>query len=968
MFNPLVLLLCSSLYLLILFAVAAYAQRGAARGRSLTANAWVYALSLTVYCTSWTFYGSVGKAVGGGYLFLTTYVGPTLTAVLWWWLLGKIIHVAQSQRITTIADFIGARHGNSAATAALVTLVITIGIGPYLGLQVKAVLSTVSLLTGDTSHGVGLILIGLVALFTAVFGIPRGRESPKHEGLIFGVAVESLVKLTAFLAVGIFVSFVLFDNPFDLMRQASAQHPIPALNGGDWTAMLLLSMSAFLFLPRQFQVAVVENHNPDHIRKAMWLTPLYMLVINLFVLPIAYGGLLLGHGPEAADSFVLLIPLQEGQALLALLVFLGGFSAASGMIIVETLAISNMIMNNLVNPIAYRFDQLSGYALFINGLKRMVIVAVVGIGYLFAVLVGDDTSLVDMGLISFEATAVFAPTLLLGLFWKGGNRLGALAGIGAGFLMWTYTLMIPSWLQSGLLSADGFFAWITATELGNPNALFGMTGMGKWGHALFWILFANLSFYFGFSLFTRQSEQEQQQALRFVSGLSPSIAPEHDSVEQIEALMTRYLGKQRALETIDDYLMQHQISRAALLGEHLRALREEARARTAATLGSAVAAMVFERGQGQDEQQRRALLQTITNMNRDLRLSRTELAQANQQLALLKTFRENIIESLPQGVASLDAGRVVRYWNRAMGAVTAVPADEMLNQSAVQVLQRFEPDLNGLLTQQGVHACRLKLPDGKPRRFNLSVTPLKGAEGVVLVLEDVTERMKMEEELFQSSKHASIGRLAAGVSHEIGNPLASISSLVQEMMEEENATFVDDCLGTVNHHLNRIARIVQGLGDFARIHKRGKVLVSLTEVTRNTLDLIRYDAGFRKIDVINLLPEDLPPLMLDPDQMQQLLLNLLLNARDAMPEGGRIELMVEVSAAEQVLHVRDTGPGLESGLAAEIFDPFFTTKPVGKGTGLGLSICYSIVKDHNGSIEVNSDYRDGADFVIRLPR
>jgi Na+/proline symporter len=354
-------------YLALLFGVAYAAERRSAARKSLVANPYIYALSMAVYCTAWAYYGSVGRAAAQGLSFVGIYLGPGLLAPAWWLVLRKIIRVCRQQRLTSIADFISARYGKSAGLGALVTGVCVLGVVPYIALQIKAIASSFVVLTGGShpasTTGPALFTAGALAVFTVLFGVRSVEATERHEGVVLAVALESLVKLLAFLLLGGFVTFGLFGGFADVFDQAAA---VPALrqlftfksagtSGAEWLTLLVLSMSAILLLPRQFQVAVVENVDENHLRKAMWLFPLYLLVINIFVLPIAFGGVLrLGGRGFDADTFVLALPLATGHSWLALLTYLGGLSAASSMIIVETIALSVMMSNHLLMPLLVR--------------------------------------------------------------------------------------------------------------------------------------------------------------------------------------------------------------------------------------------------------------------------------------------------------------------------------------------------------------------------------------------------------------------------------------------------------------------------------------------------------------------------------------------------------------------------------------------------------------------------------------
>ena len=448
-------------YLLLLFAVASHGDRRAAQGRSVIGNAWVYALSMAVYCSAWTYFGSVGRAAAAGVWFLPIYLGPMLAMILAWLLVRKMIRIAREHRITSIADFVASRYGKSPLLAGLVTLITVVGIVPYIALQLKGVSVAYTLMTtapgeavarsphwtSDSTLYIALVLAG----FTIMFGARHLDSTERHEGMVAAIAFESVVKLLAFLAVGVFVVWGLFDGLGDLFARALARPDLRRLLGFEqgqpyahvqWFAMTLLSMLSVIFLPRQFQVMVVENVDEQHLRRAAWVFPLYLLLINLFVLPIALGGLLhLGPGSNA-EGYVLLLPLQSGHPVLALLAFVGGLSAATGMVIVEAIAVSTMVCNDLLMPLLLRTRRFSALGhggdltRVLLAIRRGAIVLILLLGYLYFQLAGEAYALVSIGLISFAAVAQFAPALLGGMYWKGGTRAGALAGLLAGFGLW----------------------------------------------------------------------------------------------------------------------------------------------------------------------------------------------------------------------------------------------------------------------------------------------------------------------------------------------------------------------------------------------------------------------------------------------------------------------------------------------------------------------------------------------------
>ncbi|NMG17125.1 EAL domain-containing protein [Aromatoleum bremense] len=583
-----VIVLVAAAYLGLLFFIAYRGDKAADAGRSLIANPYVYALSLGVYATAWTFYGSVGRATASGIGFLPVYLGPTVMVALWWTVLRKIIRIAKDNRLTSLADFISSRYGKSTVLAGLVTVIAVVGVTPYISLQLKAISTSFNVLRGypevllltadapasiwaDTAFYLALIL----AAFTIVFGTRKLDAAERHEGMVAAIAFESLVKLLAFLAVGAFVTWGMFDGIGDIFARAT-QVPrlaeVFTVGGGSidvyrsWASLFslaFLSMLAIMFLPRQFQVAVVENVDEVHLNKAIWLFPLYLLLFNLFVLPIAFGGVLHFGGAVDPDTFVLTLPMSGRQEALALLVFLGGFSAATGMVIVETIALSTMVCNDLVMPVLLRIKplrlseraDLSGLLLAI---RRATILIGLLLGYAYYRVAGEAYALVSIGLISFAAVAQFAPALLGGIYWKSGTRAGALAGLAAGFFVWAYTLMLPALIRSGWLPMDILAQGPFAVSLLRPLALFGLEGLDEITHAMLWSMIANVGAYLTVSLASDQSAVEQTQAVLFVDVFKHDRGAERawrasGSLPDLYALLTRFLGAARAEEIFSAY-------------------------------------------------------------------------------------------------------------------------------------------------------------------------------------------------------------------------------------------------------------------------------------------------------------------------------------------------------------------------------------------------------------------------------
>ncbi len=525
-----IILLFAFGYTGVLFAIAYFGDRRAAQARSIISNPYIYALSLAVYCTAWTFYGSVGRASASGLGFLPTYIGPTLVCALGWVVLRKIIRISKTHRITSIADFIGSRYGKSGALATVVTVIAVMGIIPYIALQLKAISMSYNIINqyplivmpryfADIAvvHDTAFYVALLLALFAILFGTRHLDATERHEGLVAAIAFESLVKLVAFLAAGVFVTYGIYQGFGDLFTHAATVPRLQELfifearGSGyfSWGLDIVLSMVVLICLPRQFQVIVVENVNEDHLQKAIWLFPVYLLAINLFVLPIAFGGAMQLPAGVDADTFVLTLPMARRQEALSLLVFIGGMSAATGMVIVETVALSTMICNDLAMPVLLRLpfarsSRRQDLSAIVLNIRRCSIALVVLSAYAYFRFVGEAYALVSIGLMSFVAVAQFAPAMLGGIFWKQGTRAGAISGLAAGFGAWFYTLVLPSLAEAGLMD-EGLITrgpWHIAVL--NPLQLFGLQGLDPIAHAVFWSLLLNASFYVGVCLFSRQ--------------------------------------------------------------------------------------------------------------------------------------------------------------------------------------------------------------------------------------------------------------------------------------------------------------------------------------------------------------------------------------------------------------------------------------------------------------------------------
>jgi Na+/proline symporter/signal transduction histidine kinase len=687
-----VIVLVSFAYLGLLFAIAHYGDRRAEAGRSIIANPYIYALSLAVYCTTWTFYGSVGRAASTGIGFLPVYLGPTLVVALWWYVWRKIIRISKTYRITSIADFIASRYGKSQALGGLVTVIAVVGVIPYISLQLKAISSSFTILQHyprivmpaktlalPVFQDSALYIALTLAAFTILFGARHLDATERHEGLVAAIAFESIVKLLAFLAVGAFVTFGVYHGFGEIFALARAT---PRLEGlltvasspggyGTWAFLMLLSMLSIMFLPRQFQISVVENVDENHLGKAIWLFPLYLLLINVFVLPLALGGLLhFWAGGVDADTFVLTLPMAQRKESLTLFAFIGGLSAGTGMVIVETIALSTMVCNDLVMPVllrlrSLRLNERQDVSRLLLAIRRFAIAGILLLGYVYFRAAGEAYALVAIGLISFAAVAQFAPAILGGIYWRGATRAGAIAGLSAGFAVWAYTLMLPSFAKSGWLPAGFLTDGLFGIALLRPQELFGLTGLDEISHSLFWSMLANIGTYVGVSVAGRPGVAETSQAALFVDVFRHTQGLERSgfwrgsaSVEDLLPLTGRFLGPERAREAFLAFARRRGLASI----DELRAdadLVHFAETQLAGAIGGAsarvmVASVVQEEPPTLDEvldildeaSQVRAYSRQLEQQSRELQAASADLRAANAQLQELDRMKDDFMSTV----------------------------------------------------------------------------------------------------------------------------------------------------------------------------------------------------------------------------------------------------------------------------------------------------------------------------------
>ncbi|GHE20770.1 NahK/ErcS family hybrid sensor histidine kinase/response regulator [Halomonas urumqiensis] len=776
MFSGWLLVAISLAYIAVLFGIAWRGDRHARRHGASRRRPVVYSLALAIYCTSWTFYGAVGQAATAGWSFASIYVGPILTFLLFWPVLAKMIRVAKHQNVTSIADFIASRYGKTQSLAAFASLVALIGTLPYIALQLKAVSTSFSVLTdasditrtplfGDTAFYVAMVM----AAFAILFGTRHTDATEHHEGLIHAVAFESLVKLLAFLLLGAYVTWGMFDGLGDLLARAEVQLELQRQLaqqdfGQSFWAQTLLAMLAILCLPRQFHVAVVENTHRDDATKARWLFPLYLLAFAFFVIPLAAAGLTLfaGTGVEP-DTYVLALPMAAGNEWLTLLTFIGGFSAATGMVIVAAVAVSIMISNEIVIPALFRlrwFDtKARDYGRLVLRARRITIAAVLAMAYGFYQLIGEFTSLASIGMLSFAAAAQFAPALIGGLYWKRGNRLGVIVGMNAGFAIWAYSLLMPSMIGAGVLPTD----WLDGGPLGlawlAPTSLFGLNVGDGFTHGVMLSLGVNLFCYIFVSQVTSQRVVERIQASLFVDSVETRQTSVNrpwtgaTTVGDLKVLCERFLGAQQVNRAFDDYARRN----GTTLEDGTRAsidVIQFTERFLASVLGASSARIVVNSAL----QGRGIGISDVISI----------VDEASQVLEFNRALLQATIENINQGISVVDQNLRLVVWNQRYLELFRFP-DHLIRVGApIDRIFRYNAH-NGEYgpgdPEEHVQLLLDNIREGQPHRYvryrqdgsvlEVQGNPMPGG-GFVYTYQDITQQKRIEEALIRSENNIRI--------------------------------------------------------------------------------------------------------------------------------------------------------------------------------------------------------------------
>lgn len=1013
-----VIVIVAIAYVTLLFAIASYGDRRAAGIDPGRPRPYIYALSLAIYCTSWTFFGSVGLASERNWEFLAIYIGPVLIFVFGFPLLRRIIRLAKSEKITSIADFLAARYGKSFAVASIATLIAALGTVPYIALQLKAISDSVRLMVehyngappsidfflGDISLMVALLL----ALFAVLFGTRHADATEHQDGLVLAVAVESIVKLAAFLIVGVAVTFMIFGGPADLIDTVEANASVIAsmeysTSLGTWIVMTTLSSFAIVMLPRQFYVTIVENRAEAELRTASWLFPLYLVLINLFVVPIAYAGLTLVGDRTSSDLYVLSLPLLGGHDLLAMLAFIGGLSAATAMVIVASVALSIMISNDLVIPLFLRrflrpdYREKEDMTKTILNVRRAAILIVLFIAFLYYRETTHNTRLASIGLISFAAIAQFAPAMFGGLLWRRANARGAVLGMTAGGAVWAYTLLFPSLAPAGTeILLTGPFG----IENLRPQALFG-TQAEPLNHGVMWSLAINgICFVLG-SLSRPAMPLERIQAAIFVpreTNPMPALRRFRTAVtvDDLKDTIARYLGVERTERSFQSYEEREGVKLAGTEPASMPVIRFSEQL-LASAVGSSSARLVLS-----------LLFQRNDRPSRDaLRL----LDDASEALHHNRDLLQTALDQMEQGITVFDKDLRLICWNRQYRTLFDLP-DEMgqVGVSVSEILRHLAergdiaPDADTasldrltsldapwqieLMSSGRIIETRSNaMPDGGMVVTYTDVTARVEADLALKRINETLEQrvasrtaelVRVNEELAQAqmlAEEANLGktRFLAAAGHDILQPLNAARLYCSSFMEAAESRAIQDGLANIESSLESVETILGAVLDISRLDagelKPVEGRFRLDGLLRQIATDFQPMAAEKEV-ALRIVPSSLS-VSTDRNLLRRLVQNLVSNAIKYTRRGGRILVGVRNRGDLLEIQVLDTGIGIPATKLNTVFREFTRLEEGAReaqGLGLGLSIVDRIARVLRLEIQIESRERIGTRFSVILPR
>jgi PAS domain S-box-containing protein len=924
----------------------------------------VYVLSLGVYASAWAFYGSVAMADQYGYGFLAYYLGISGAFILSPILLKPILHITRTYQLSSLADLFAFRYRSRLAGVMVTLFTLAVAL-PLLTLQIAAVAESMHLLNADlpsTTLAFGFCITMVV--FAILFGARHVSPREKHEGLVFALAFESVLKLVAITILGITALFFVFDGSGDMQSWLAAnQEQLVSrqtnLQEGPWRTLLLVFFAAAVVAPHMFHVTFTENINPKALRPASWGLPLFLLLMSLSVPPILWAGIYL-ELEVSPEFYALGIGMALNSEALVIMAFVGGLAAASGVIIVTTLATAAMFLNHIVLP-SYKPGPKQDFYQWLLWVRRCLIGAILLAAYGFYRIIGADIQITLLGILAFVAAMQFLPGVLGVLYWPKANRWGLITGLSIGIIVWAYTLLLP---LSHLTLGWQYSFSLPATDMDN------------WHIAAMGSFCVNLVLFVIVSLTTTQKESERAAAEACsVDTISrPSRKPliagnSNDIIISLSKPLGRYVAEREVHQALADLSLPSYEDRPYAL----RRLRTRLEANLSGLMGPTVAHDIINHNL--PLKANAVLSEDIYQIEQRIEGFHDRLSGLAGELDNLRRYHRQTLERLPIGVCSVSDEGEVLMWNAAMQELTGITPSDVTGSRLTVAAEPWSSMLNEFLCDDVIHQHKKRIEQlGRPHWYNLHKSIIKAAGGqpggTVILVEDQTETQMLEEELMHSERLASIGRLAAGVAHEIGNPITGIDCLAQSMRYETDNKEILEMADQIQEQTKRVTRIVQSLMNFSHSgHLTTEHLgVNIGTCIDEAIQLLLLSNQGRNIEYINECDSHWQ-VVGDSQRLVQVFINLLGNARDASPDFSSIHIFGHVDPDQVTVYVVDQGSGIAEDKRDHIFDPFFTTKEVGKGTGLGLALVYSIIEEHYGHISIDSplpshilDLLQGADL------
>ena len=961
------LLFLGSGYLGLLFGVAFITDKGWIPQRFVR-HPVVYVFSLGVFASIWAYYTSVGNALRDGYGYLAHSIGISLAFLFSPLLLKPLLELTRTYQLSSLADLMAFRY-RSPWAGTITTLVILVGVTPLIALQIRAVADTADIISAESAQGsvaVGFCI--LITLFSILFGTSRRAGRTRHDGLVMAIAFESCVKLLAFLGVGTFAVYGAFGG-FGGLNDWLGEQPEMLLNLVDtdyfssFHVMALLFFTASVAMPHMFYVIFNESNGQRSLSFASWALPLYFLLISLPVLPILWAGLQAG-----ALVQVEYLPVAIGAAydvpFITLIGYVGGLSAASGLIIVITLALSNMCLNHIILPI-YQPSAKQDIYRWLLWHRRILITALIWSGFLFHYLPDDRISIQVIGTVTFTACLQFLPGIVAILYWPQGNKKGFLAGLSAAFVIWFLFLMLPLFLE------------LDATPLSLVSI--------NWREVSAISLIVNSFLFVLVSLYSTTSDEEKSSAdicaLDTIQRRKRSGLVAKSPGEFIRSL-SKPLGNKTATREVNQALQDLNLSIDDRRPYSMRLLRGKLEANLSGLLGPSIArelidgylpySNVSEHGSSD--------LNVIENR---IESYRSNLSGMAADLDSLRRYHRQMLLDLPLGVCSLSYDNEIVMWNNALEEFTGTSAGDVVGSQLIDLPEPWLSLLRDFINEDANHSFKHNFQlHGQKKSVNLHKASIEESgehdtnhEGIIILIEDITETELLEAGLTHSERLASIGRLAAGVAHEIGNPITGIACLAQTIRDEYKSDELNNLAEQIIEQTNRTSKILQSLVNFAHAGtsqtQDEKEVISIKECIEEANTLISLDKKHQNI-AYEIECDPRAKVFGDSQRLLQVLVNLINNSRDASQPNSKILLIGSIEEDYVQIVITDQGVGIPAAIRDRIFDPFFTTKEAGEGTGLGLSLVFSIVRDLNGDIDiispVDTEKGTGTRVVIRFPK